>query len=258
MNLEFYRLSETILNLANGKKVLYFPNPGNWGDGLIRAGTLAFFKHFGIAFDEISLEGGSIYNNSQFLKAKLGNRLLVVGGGGAWCSHYPHLADSVANIQRRFGFKNIIVLPSTYDRRYDIDNVTFCRRDHFLSKEHMPKALFCHDMAFFLGRIETSFSAEKGVGNMFRTDIETSGKIDVQEDNYDLSAQGNEKDAAAPFFYHINQYEVINTDRLHVSVAGSLLGKKVRLYEGSYGKNKSIYLSSMKSFFPNTEFMEFN
>lgn len=256
MNLEFLHLGEVIRRLADGKPVLYISNPGNWGDALIRAGSLAFFNKFHISYEELPLVGGTIVNNARLLKAKLRDQLVVVAGGGAWCSHYSHLANSISRMQERFAFSRVLVLPSTYDREYNIKNVTFFRRDEVISKDNMPKANFCHDMAFFLGNITTSKTPENKEGYFFRTDVEASGKNKLRSDNVDLSANGNESDDISGFFSYLSNYETINTDRLHVSIAGSLLGRNVRLYEGSYLKNKSIYLSSMKEKYGNTTYID--
>jgi exopolysaccharide biosynthesis predicted pyruvyltransferase EpsI len=44
------------------------------------------------------------------------------------------------------------------------------------------------------------------------------------------------------------------TDRLHVAIASSLMGKEVHLYAGSYFKNKEVFLSTLKEYFPNVLF----
>ena len=46
----------------------------------------------------------------------------------------------------------------------------------------------------------------------------------------------------------IGQAEVIFTNRLHVGIAGALLGKRVRLYDNSYGKIRDVYHSSLKNY----------
>jgi exopolysaccharide biosynthesis predicted pyruvyltransferase EpsI len=41
--------------------------------------------------------------------------------------------------------------------------------------------------------------------------------------------------------YAVNQFDQINTNRLHVSITGALLGKTVNLYDNSYGKLFNVY-----------------
>lgn len=44
----------------------------------------------------------------------------------------------------------------------------------------------------------------------------------------------------------IERAGVIVTNRLHVGIAGALLGKRVLLFDNSYGKNRDVYHSSLK------------
>jgi exopolysaccharide biosynthesis predicted pyruvyltransferase EpsI len=72
----------------------------------------------------------------------------------------------------------------------------------------------------------------------------------VPSPNFDISNMGRE-------YHHtllldlLANFESINTDRLHVAIAGSLLGKKVRVFEGNYHKIRSVYEHSIKERFPN-------
>ena len=42
--LEFDNLKQIIKEKCKSKKVIYFPNPGNWGDGILRYATLKLFE----------------------------------------------------------------------------------------------------------------------------------------------------------------------------------------------------------------------
>ena len=53
---------------------------------------------------------------------------------------------------------------------------------------------------------------------------------------------------------YINKYEVVNTNRLHGAIGGSLLNKRVNFYKNSYWKNKEMYEYSLKNKYPNTIF----
>ena len=44
----------------------------------------------------------------------------------------------------------------------------------------------------------------------------------------------------------IERADVIVTNRLHIGIAGALLGKRVQLYDNSYGKIRDVYESSLK------------
>jgi exopolysaccharide biosynthesis predicted pyruvyltransferase EpsI len=43
----------------------------------------------------------------------------------------------------------------------------------------------------------------------------------------------------------LEEYKVVNTDRLHVAILASLLGKEVNFYPNSYYKNEAVYNYSL-------------
>lgn len=248
MHDDFQQLYADLSKIIGGRKVLYFPNPGNWGDGLIRAGTLQFFKDFKIPFKEVA----SIRRRYLVLPY-LSQMVAVFGGGGAWCEFWDH-SKYVVQLSRHL---RTVVLPSSYGQAYDIPNTHFFRRDHFESLEAMPKSGFCHDLAFYLGTAKARHAQNgSGTGYYFREDIEGKYFQNLPKDNYDLSLKGTHLSEIEPFFEHINQYRVIHTDRLHVGIASSLLGKEVHLYAGNYFKNRAVFNTSIKNHFKNTHFHE--
>ena len=50
-------------------------------------------------------------------------------------------------------------------------------------------------------------------------------------------------------FQYLSKYEVINTNRLHIAIAGCLLGIKVNMYSNNYYKNKAIYDYSLSKYY---------
>ena len=52
----------------------------------------------------------------------------------------------------------------------------------------------------------------------------------------------------------INKYSIINTNRLHGAIGGSLLNKHVKFYPNSYWKNQEVYNYSLRKNFPKTVF----
>jgi exopolysaccharide biosynthesis predicted pyruvyltransferase EpsI len=243
---KYQLLEKTIKNICSTGPVYYLANPGNWGDALIRHGTRVFFKQKGIKYKELMLS-----KDKELIGSDINSDgILIFGGGGAWCKLWNFGYEIIK--KHKNVFKKIIVLPSTYEQHYSIPNVTFFCRDSHQSKKNMPDAIFCHDMAFYIGKI----TADKGsgTGNFFRIEAESSGKIEIPADNFDLSLQGKHFSDIGPFFNHLVRFSVIRTDRLHVAIAACLLGKEVHLFPGSYFKNKAVYLSSMKEYFPNVHF----
>lgn len=151
----------------------------------------------------------------------------------------------------------MLVLPHTFGmtaeslgfRKHDIP----FRRDHKGSCKFAPDALFCHDMAFFLGRIAVE-PPEAQVGYFFREDAEKIEGMIVPEGNRDISGEGREGDKMADFLHAISRFETIHTNRLHVAISGAMMGRRVHLYANSYWKNQSIYDASLKLAFPNVSF----
>jgi exopolysaccharide biosynthesis predicted pyruvyltransferase EpsI len=58
------------------------------------------------------------------------------------------------------------------------------------------------------------------------------------------------------FFNVLNRADHIVSDRLHVCIGAALLGKNVTMHDNSYGKNASVFLTSMQSNFPRVRFPE--
>jgi exopolysaccharide biosynthesis predicted pyruvyltransferase EpsI len=248
MRLEYLRLKEILEQSCRGRKVYFLANPGNWGDGLIRAGTLKFFQDIGLEFEEIPKS--TPFNR---LASRLGRKsVLIFGGGGGWCKNYNSVHKRLTKHNRHRSFKKIIILPSTYEFTYGIPNAIFFRRDSYQSKVNMPSSIFCHDMAFYLGGLEAGSGA--GVGYFFRTDIESSNKITLPKSNMDLSEKGKHFTPVYEFFKEIANYKVVHTDRLHVGIASALLGRETHIYAGNYFKTEAVFLSSIKDFFDNVTF----
>lgn len=229
-------------------RTFYLPNPGNWGDGLIRHGALKFFRHYGIEAVEFPM------NKKAWLGPLVRGGTVIYGGGGAWCGMHTHSERVVRMLSRRF---QVVVLPSTYDREFSIPRTSFFVRDQHESDGFMASAKFCHDMAFFIGDDFKTGETGQGEAYFFREDRESARRIPIPAGNVDLSQKGNHLTAVDGFFEAINRYRVIHTDRLHVCVAASLLGKEVHLHPGAYFKNRAIYESSLKPFFKNTQFHDF-
>lgn len=243
---EYQNLEKVLKENIKEGPVYYVPNPGNWGDGLIREGTVKFFRDINLDYREIR---PSKRNWSSWILPAVKGGTVIYGGGGGWCNHFSKGAEYVNYLRKRF---NTIVLPSSYQNTYSYPNTLFFCRDNKESKENMPEAIFCHDMALYLGKVKM----EKGTGTgyFFRWDKESSGKIKIPNENVDLSTVGNYMSEGITFFKELAKYAVIHTDRLHVAIASCLLGLEVHLYPGSYFKNNAVYRSSLEGNFENITF----
>ncbi len=247
MHKEFFLLENIIKQSCGNDKVYYLPNSGNWGNALTRYGALKFLYSIGIEYEELT----SYHDATKLPKSE---SILIYGGGDGWSKFFNHSSRILNTIHSNF--RAIIVLPSTYEEPHSFANTIFFSRDFHGSKINMPDAPFCHDMAFYIDRIP---SVKKSTtGYFFRTDSESSGKLEIPAENSDLSLKGSHLSPVYPFIDFISQYSTIHTDRLHVAIAGLLLGQEVHLYSNSYFKNKSVYFSSIEGYYEKVFFHETN
>jgi len=244
----FIILKEILKAECGHGNVYYLPNTGNWGDGLIRYGTLKFLNDININFKE--LKKFKRFKRDWFFPSLRGGTV-IYGGGGSWCKLWNKSNDKVKRLNQKF---KVIVLPSTYELTYSIPGIRFFCRDMFESKQNMPNATFCHDMAFYIGKQFLRKVKGSGKGYFFRYDKESSNRIKVPSCNNDISIRGDHLSNISQFFVEISRFSVIYTDRLHVSIAACLLEKEVHLYPGSYFKNLAVYKSSIKDYFENIYF----
>ncbi len=242
----FNELADDIVAFTKGKKVVEIVNSGNWGDALIHAGTEEFLRDHDIDFEPVSIHK---LKKKKELKDKLTNlftkRRAILTGCGAFRKFYTRPAEIAAASGR---FSQVIILPSSYP--FDLNllpsNVTLWRRDKLESMNGAAEAKFCHDLAFYLD--PSPRKPKKNVGFFFRTDVERSEYL-LPENNTDLSAEGTHKSDPEVFFDRVGEFEVIHTNRLHVGVAGALLGREVHLYPNNNLKVKSIFECSLRPFY---------
>ncbi|RKZ59135.1 MAG: hypothetical protein DRR16_25440 [Candidatus Parabeggiatoa sp. nov. 3] len=240
MRKEFFLLENIIKNTCGNDKVYYLPSSGNWGEALTRYGTLKFLRSIGgVEYTELK----SYHEAAELIQSE---NLLILGGGGNW--HNEGAIQILRNIHQYF--RAIIVLPSTYQANHSFPNTVFFSRDRYDSKASMPDAPFCHDMAFYIEPI--SSVKKSGTGYFFSTD----SQIEIPAGNDDIILKGSHLSSIYPFIDTISQYGIVHTDRLHVAIAGCLLGQEVHLYPGVDFQNKAVYLSSIEGYYDNVYFHE--
>jgi len=254
-SIEFIRLVEILREFVERETFIFVVNKGNWGDGLIRYATERFFQQNGFQYVSIPVGQAVTSTVDDLRQASSSSSVrMVYSGGGAFLDKY-RMHNSIRALVERSD--RMLVLPHTFAvhrrrlgfRRSDI----LFRRDETGSKEFAPRSIFCHDMAFTLGRIVTSLGCS-GTGYFFRKDVERVNNIPLPIDNRDISAEGSESTPIAAFLDAIAQFETIHTNRLHVSIAAAMMGRRVHLYTNSYFKNRSIYEASLRAAFPNVSF----
>ena len=235
--------------------VKYVSNPGNAGDSLIALGTLQLFQ-------QIKL---NVSIHSPLDKFSEGDTLVYAGGGNL-VPEYNDLRNFLIANRRA---SKIIVLPHTVRGHDDLlsilsDNVYIFARErvsfgHLVNRMNFPENVFlAHDMAFHISGLD-AYKSVAGVSelNAFRLDCEKTG-VQIPSDNIDLStvcATDSIVNSSKKMFEAVSRASVVNTNRLHVAIAASLLGKNTNFFPNSYYKNKAVFEFSIDNCFPLTKFV---
>jgi exopolysaccharide biosynthesis predicted pyruvyltransferase EpsI len=247
-NDKFDDLARDIIKSASGRRIVYVPNPGNFGDGLIRSATKRFFYDYKIKHTEINVgyKGGRCILTPDLLRSK--RNYFIYGGGGAWhndCNFGYKVCKYINSFTKHY-----TVLPTTFslDSTKHLVGKLY-RRDERGSIYYRENSTFCYDMAFYLYAVKNSLpkfpKPNFEVGQFFRGDNEASKNQNFVGENLDLSTLGDHMSEMNGFYTEISKYETIHTDRLHVAIGGAILGKEVKIYTGNYFKIRDIYDSSM-------------
>jgi hypothetical protein len=252
---EYDSLAEDLLDAASGRRVVYFCNPGNRGDALIRYGTKLFLEHYGIDHIEQNVAGphGRSHALPYLSPTFPDDVLFLIGGGGAWSQSYNGGYRLARLISRGRG--RLFVLPSTFEFSPSGVRGTLYRRDQGESRDAVPNSRFCHDMAFYaaIHRNELGFDrmpASSSAGIYFRSDLESRFRMsELPADNYDISAAGDHMSSADQFIRELASNRVNVTDRLHVCVGSLVARRQVYLMTGNYFKIRAIYESTIRPYF---------
>lgn len=237
------------LEKYRNQTVDFFRFNGNYGDALIWHGTMQLFNGLGIQIANVDMNTAPLHD------------VLVIDGGGNFVDYY----DDVRNFlkAKHSLYKEIVILPHTIYGFAQIEvlqslgsNTTiFCREAEsarFVSSFAPNCRVYqWHDCAFY-NSIEKAPARGSRTLNAFRSDKESVRKTRPWR-NIDISRKGNATMPLNKFIDKIKKYDRVNTDRLHVAIAGAMLGKEVMLYPNSYFKNKAVYEYTLKNF-PNVNF----
>lgn len=275
---------DAFLSRYRGRNVFYKPNMGNGGDALIAAGAFKYFERHNIEVE--------IIKKLDEFDAK--NKIVFYPGGGNLIDDYTNGADFFREYHSIA--EEIILMPHTVNGHQHLlesfgENITLFAReqqtltflkslklncktylDHDLAlilnpedfkpfRSNRPKLLKADVLKRKLKNIKFNFNTL----NAFRDDVERSD-ISLPKDNLDVSNSINYRyqmddlnliyKSVADIFMLVDQFNVINTNRLHISIAAALLNKKVNLFPNSYWKNEAIYQYSLKCAFPKLNFVK--
>lgn len=218
--------------IGDAPDMTFIRTTGNLGDELIWAGTRRLLEghiHREIAINDVAAARGE---------------LAVICGGGAWSRRYNvPLPEALAVAELRF--ERVIVFPSSFEIAEDrvraaleaTEALVFAREiESYKRIQGFCRARLAHDCAVFA---DLSGYTAPGSGelNVFRTDDERSGALDLPLDNDDISLTADSLDA---WLRKIESHAVINTDRAHVMIAAAMMGKRVNFGSCSYFKVEAL------------------
>jgi exopolysaccharide biosynthesis predicted pyruvyltransferase EpsI len=271
--------------------VIYFrPNPGNAGDAMIAYATFQLFDELGL--DYRLVEDGDFDPTGKIVVYGGGGNLIdgqVVARLFLETCHasakklvlLPHTVQGHADLLGAMG-GNVDLFAReevSYDHMVRVatsanvmiaDDMVFGLNLESLKKDHPERPLCCVSIKWCLRRCFfwlREFLRRTWLGvlviDCFRADIE---KTEIKRPywNADLSklfkCGGHEPALAATaswmIFEQMGHYEEVRTNRLHLAIAGALLGMRVKFYANNYYKCRAVYDYSMKNRFPNVEWVE--
>jgi exopolysaccharide biosynthesis predicted pyruvyltransferase EpsI len=238
------------LSKYKGTTVDFYRFSGNYGDSLIWHGTKKLLSSLNISMKYVDITSPKH------------NDILFIDGGGNFIDYYSDVGDFLTRKPNLY--REIVILPHTIFGKRQVEVLkdisskltVFCREKisaKFLeNKLTHGKVYLWHDCAFY--NTFPKVAVGKGILNAFRLDKESILKK-LPKANRDLSYNGYAKKPLKDFINKLKKYEQINTDRLHVAICATLLGKHVKLFPNSYYKNKAVFEYSLKRF-SNVSFVE--
>lgn len=237
------------LKIYENKSIDFFRFSGNYGDSLIWHGTKRLLSLLNIS--EQYVETSSPKHNN----------VLFIDGGGNFVDYYSDIRDFL--IKKPALYDEIIILPHTIfgEKQIEVLNnissklTIFCREKisaKFLEgRLTRGKVYLWYDCAFY--NQFPPVPVGNGAINTFRSDKESKLHT-LPISNNDISHNGYATKPLGEFIAILQKYAQVNTDRLHVAICATLLGKQVRLFPNSYYKNKAVFDYSLRKF-PNIIFI---
>jgi exopolysaccharide biosynthesis predicted pyruvyltransferase EpsI len=245
-------------------RLVYVANLGNLGDALIARATYQFLGRHGLKYQ--------IVRSTDDVKDAC---VLIAGGGNLIEGKYTDLS---AFLQRCGASNRIIILPHSIMGNADLfrsvaDRAHIFAREvatyRFLTSIGVPheRVFLADDMAFAL--TDELRNAEpmskRAILMCLREDVESTLPFGYPKSNFDVSKLMIHHWDDPVVAHHASEillkivadHEMIVTDRLHVAIAGAVLGRQVKLLPNSYYKNRGVFELSMQDFH-NVAFVNFD
>lgn len=280
---------DELLEQYRGQTVFYKPNPGNGGDALIAYSAFVLLKKFQMQVrivrpeDDLTNQvvfycgGGNLVNYyhhcAEFMKQvhqKVKHFILLphtIDGHKELLTELGENVTLICREQKSFNyvnsFSNIGQVLLADDLVFNMDVTSDF--PELPSAKSLAKVMTLRPMlaAVYRKRQTVGYFTKKRVTSKslhaFRDDVERTTE-NLGKENIDVTALINLNPAMDSFelvretthriLRFLNQFSEINTNRLHVAIAGALLGKQVNFYGNAYHKNESVYHYSMQGKYP--------
>jgi len=261
-------------------RVILFGSPGNLGDMLIVAATIQKLESLKIPYE---------VGKEDYLKSLGRHDIFVIMGGGNYIPLYSSVKNLLEQLSENAPENQVVVLPSSsYGMNEQLSSLNskvffFCREldTHKRLRSVLPEGqiFLSHDAALYLDMKDGRFRAMRNlrqvlkgrtVGTLYsmRGDVEKTDSFVIEEKhkNTDISSLRTNRghsflskhtiNTHAVFedinfmFMYLLPFNLIVSNRLHVCIAGLLLGKKVVMYDNSYGKLSGVYNNSLLELYP--------
>ncbi len=267
----------SFLQTLRGEEILYYPTPGNGGDCVIQVGVYQALARAGVTFTPINLEadvtgrtvmlggGANLTPLYRELRDALESRFLDQCGR---LIILPHTIRGNEDLLARMDGRVTIFCrdPESYIHVQRHAATREVHLDHDMAV-HIDVEQFYRETACYTDApgLFTSLVTNAGgefasddqetVRPFFRTDGEKAEHMTVPDGNLDISRifelgtwPENSHKAVWCFFEAIRRSRHVLTDRLHVGIAASLLEKPCTFYDNSYGKNRTVYMHSIRKY----------
>ncbi len=268
------------LRELSGRRILFHPLPGSAGDSLRHAATYQLFADLGIRFDVLS-------DNDT-----AAGEILVIGGGGNFVPAYSSVRNTL--LRTACNAREVIVLPQTVRGNEELIEQLgpsveiFCRDAesylHVVAHRSRAKARLAHDLSFLVdperlravagpaakallakrapSRPIERLMSEAGHRFFFRKARHRTKRI-CPKSSVDISLQfktgtrpGEAEVGALALLTYLQGVHELHTERLHVAIAGAMLGKRVYLYDDPLRVAGSAYRHSLHEDFPRVQLID--
>ena len=276
-----------VLECFRGERILFVPNRGNGGDTLITLGATTLLDRLGLEYETGDHRADCrgrvvVYSGGGNLVAPYRNLRKFIARTEPTAAAFvilPHTVRAWPETLAAMGPQSVVFAREAPSLAYLQAHLT------------RAGAELSHDMAFLLDpaqfgalrpplvgyldqvRLRRQLVRAVRLGQMalarlrdrgaplraFRTDIEARKGRTLPAVNFDLSQMFAADDMSAwscavtarALAAAIAPYATVETDRLHVAILATLMGRQVRMFDNAYGKNRDIFLHSLQGYFGN-------